>query len=42
MNVLLMLVQLLVGVIGIVANGLLFGAGFAAGAMLVEKKLKLK
>jgi hypothetical protein len=42
MNVLLMLMQLLVSVVGIVANGLLFGAGFAVGAMLVEKRLHLK
>jgi hypothetical protein len=34
-----MVIQLLVSAVGIVANGLLFGAGFALGAMLVEKRL---
>lgn len=38
MIVLMMVLQLLVSAIGILANGVLFGAGFAVGAMLIEKK----
>ena len=37
MAVLFMLFQLLVSAVGILANGLLFGAGFAVGAHFVEK-----
>jgi hypothetical protein len=40
MMVLGMILQLLVSAVGIVANGLLFGAGFAVGAMLVEKRMQ--
>jgi hypothetical protein len=40
MVVLMMVLQLLVSAIGIAANGLLFGAGFAVGAHLVEKRMK--
>lgn len=43
MAVAFMLLQLLVSALGILANGLFFGAGFAVGATLIEKRLeKLK
>jgi len=39
MVVLMMVLQLLVSGVGIAANGLLFGVGFAVGATLVEKRM---
>ena len=43
MAVLMLVLQLLMSAIAAMGNGLFFGAGFAVGAMIVERKLaKLK